>query len=133
MQNEAHGPQTILLVDDEVLIRDFFEKILQTAGYQVITAGNGQEGLTLYQKNREQIDLVLSDIDMPCMTGLELFRAMKQENSNVRCLLFSGGARAQEACLLKTDGLLGFLCKPVSISVLISEIKSALESPVSFA
>jgi DNA-binding NtrC family response regulator len=129
MQNDhTHGPKTILLVDDEVLIRDFFEQVLQTAGYQVITAGNGREGLALYQKNRGRIDLVLSDIDMPCMTGLELFRAMKQENREVRCLLFSGGAMAQEACLLKTDGLVGFLCKPVSISVLISEIKNALDS-----
>lgn len=127
MQNDyAHGPQTILLVDDEVMVRDFFEHILQTAGYQVITAGNGQEGLVLYQQHRANIDLVLSDIEMPYMTGLELFRAIKREDNEVRCLLFSGGAREQEVGRLKTDGLLGFLYKPISIKVLINEIKNAL-------
>ena len=77
----------ILLVEDDESIREFYARSLGQADYQVLEAGDGLEGLALFQS--QKVDLVLSDIRMPKMDGLELLAKIRQTGSQVPIILCS--------------------------------------------
>lgn len=72
-------PKKILLIEDEFFIRDLYERYLKKSGYEVITAVDGEDGLDKALNN--QVDLILLDIMMPKMTGIEVLEKIKQDNS----------------------------------------------------
>lgn len=87
-------PQTVLVVEDEILVRMVIADYLRDCGYRVIEAGNAQEALTVLQSS-EQIDIVFSDVQMPGeMDGFGLARWIRQNQPRVRVLLTSGNAKA---------------------------------------
>jgi CheY-like chemotaxis protein len=63
------GDETILLVDDEKFIRELGVDVLGQAGYKVLTAGNGEQALEVYRKERDRVDLIILDLIMPGMGG----------------------------------------------------------------
>ena len=77
----AFGTETVLLVDDEELVRDLGVRILRKVGYTVLTAHNGKEALDLFKKERSQISLVILDLIMPEMDGVALLKAVKKISS----------------------------------------------------
>ncbi|MCK5241512.1 response regulator [bacterium] len=81
--------KTLLVVDDEVGIRSALFNLLEDLGYYVITAGDGREALDKLE--HVKVDLVITDILMPEMDGLELINHLKKRNPEIRCLAFSGG------------------------------------------
>ncbi len=86
-----HGQgELILLVEDEAALRDAVKEMLTGLGYQVLTAQNGQEALHLYERHRDEIALVLSDLVMPGMGGVELHRELEQRDPEARLLLVTG-------------------------------------------
>ncbi|WP_018294437.1 PAS domain S-box protein [Mariprofundus ferrooxydans] len=86
--------ETILLVDDEDNLRDTTSEVLQGLGYQVIEACDGDQALRLYLEHHEQIELILSDIVMPGMGGVELAREIRKLNDNIPIILATGYDRA---------------------------------------
>ena len=110
----------ILIVDDEQLIRDSLKKILEMGGYSVEVAANGITALDILSK--KDIDLVLSDVKMPAMDGMELFRECKSnpELKNVPFILFSGYYNKDT---LQADY---FLTKPIESGILFKTIKKFL-------
>jgi PAS domain S-box-containing protein len=84
------GTETILLVDDEPLIRDLGRTILQQGGYRVLLAEDGKAALDLYRREREHIDLVILDLTMPQLSGRETLRKLRRINPAVRILFASG-------------------------------------------
>jgi PAS domain S-box-containing protein len=84
------GSGTILVVDDEPLVRAFAEKGLAGLGYQVLVAENGKQALQLFQENRQRIDCVLLDLIMPELSGLETYRRMRAVDPQVRVVFASG-------------------------------------------
>jgi CheY-like chemotaxis protein len=72
-------PKKILLIEDEFFIRDLYERYLKKSGYEVLTAVDGEDGLNKALNN--QVDLILLDIMMPKMTGIEVLEKIKQDNS----------------------------------------------------
>lgn len=87
-------PQTVLVVEDEILVRMVIADYLRDCGYRVIEAGNAREALTVLQSS-EQIDIVFSDVQMPGdMDGFGLARWIRQNQPRVRVLLTSGNAKA---------------------------------------
>ncbi|MBI3189466.1 MAG: PAS domain S-box protein, partial [Ignavibacteriales bacterium] len=74
------GNETILLVEDEEMLRDMATGILETKGYKVITAADGEEGVEQYQRHHKEILLVLSDLGLPKLSGFEAFKRMKEIN-----------------------------------------------------
>ena len=74
----AFGTETILLVDDEELVRDLGARILSKAGYDVLTAANGKEALDFFEKGRTQISLVILDLIMPEMGGKECLKELRK-------------------------------------------------------
>jgi len=91
----AHNSQsgTILVVDDNADIQGFAKIFLEKAGYAVLTASDGEEGIRAYQQHRSSIILMLTDVAMPKMGGLELADRVLAMNSQLGVLLMSGDAR----------------------------------------
>jgi two-component system cell cycle sensor histidine kinase/response regulator CckA len=119
------GYETILLAEDDSIVRDASKAILEYGGYKVVTAENGQEAVLLFKENR--IDLVLMDVFMPVMNGFEAFRLIRESAPDVRILFTSGytsdildreGINAREVRLLQ---------KPVSPDTLLKMVRLTLD------
>jgi two-component system cell cycle sensor histidine kinase/response regulator CckA len=83
-------PKTVLLADDEPAVRIIVEKILQAAGYQVITTKSGVEAGDLAAKHTGGIDVLVSDIVMPGLSGVELAKSVQKWRPGTKVLLMSG-------------------------------------------
>lgn len=113
----------ILIVDDEEIMRRLSEEILKEAGYEVITAKNGKDGVEIYRHNFKLIKGVIMDMAMPVMSGKEAFVEMQKINPDVKVLMASGfkqDDRVKESIL---RGVRGFISKPFSMNELISSVK----------
>lgn len=119
------GHETILVVDDERLVRDIVAAMLEELGYTVYSAGGGEEGLKTYREHQHEISLVLSDLAMPDMTGTFLFEQIRELNPSVKLLLSSGYAAGvpEEEKVQKY----GVLEKPYKLPELARRIREALE------
>ncbi len=100
LENTTNGTKgTILLVDDETLVRELVGELLTDAGYTVIEAEDGQKGLEAYR--RQPVNLVVSDVIMPKMDGVEMYRAIKGINPNARAVFISGNPGQQRDNLMR--------------------------------
>jgi two-component system, chemotaxis family, chemotaxis protein CheY len=120
----------ILLIDDDGLMRDLVRATLEEAGYIVIQARNGREGLALYRAAPP--DLVLTDLVMPEQDGIGVIIALRKEFPAVKIVAMSGGGRGSAADYLKSARLLGAvgtLPKPFTHEALLAAIEAALASP----
>jgi CheY-like chemotaxis protein len=84
------GPETILLVEDEDMVRSLLAELLSACGYNVLEASDGLSGVALYQKHSERIDLLLTDLVMPKMGGREVAEKLHEENPDLPVLFISG-------------------------------------------
>lgn len=85
--------KSILLVDDSVTIRNFVKSILEEANYKVIEASDGEEGISIYKKNADSIDLIITDIYMPKKSGLELILELEKEYEGIKIIILSDGGK----------------------------------------
>ncbi|MBN1478270.1 PAS domain S-box protein [Candidatus Sumerlaeota bacterium] len=122
----ARTGETLLVIDDEEIVRELTQEILADAGYEVITASNGAEGLDRYHEAQEQIRAILLDIMMPVMDGPTLFRTLRQEGADLPILLISGYSSEGEIQELLVQGRCDFLPKPFRREVLLSKIGALL-------
>ncbi|MBW1888020.1 MAG: PAS domain S-box protein [Deltaproteobacteria bacterium] len=121
------GKETVLLVDDEQIVLDTGGQILEKLGYEVLSATSGIEALELYEKNQDNIDMVLLDMVMPGMGGGETYDKMRQINSHVKVLLASGYSIDGEAKEILGRGCDGFIQKPFAIEEFSNEIRKVLD------
>jgi CheY-like chemotaxis protein len=113
----------VLLVDDRNSARDYVYTLLESDGYEVLAARNGPEGLTIFHRSLRPVDLLVTDCDMPGMTGLELARACARRNRNVGVLFMSGSGPDEE---LKADIAAfrrAFLLKPFRGDELLRKVR----------
>jgi CheY-like chemotaxis protein len=89
----------VLVVDDDAGIRQLVGLILRQKGYDVLTASNGLEGLMVYSTYRSRIDLVLTDIDMPEMNGIELSDRIRDRDPSKKILMMTGRPPDDSNCL----------------------------------
>ncbi|MGL1890656.1 MAG: response regulator [Spirochaetaceae bacterium] len=106
------GKGTILLVDDEELIRITCKEMLKELGYDVILAENGQIAIDIFQRQYAKIDLVIMDMIMPEVNGREAFYKMKEIDTSCNVIISSGFTKNEHISELKKSGVLGFLSKP---------------------
>ena len=122
-----YGQGTVLLVDDEEMIIEVGQAMLESLSYRVLTAGSGQEALALYEKQKDEIDLVILDMIMPGMGGGETFDLMKKMCGDARILLSSGYSINEQAKEIMDRGCIGFIQKPFSIKALSIKVCEALD------
>ena len=123
------GSGTILLVDDEDSVRSVAGRILAHLGYRTLLASNGFEALEIYRRERDRIDLVILDMIMPDMEGLEISRKLKEIDPAVKILLSSGDSLNGEAQKVLEAGARGFIQKPYRIATLSRQIAEILGAP----
>jgi len=120
------GKETVLVVDDEEMIRRVAVLTLQARGYVTLEAGNGQEAVDLYSREGDRISLILLDLTMPILSGHEAFRHLINLNSRVKVVFTSGYAEEQLTGMEK-DLMTGFLKKPYRPNDLITAVQDALQ------
>lgn len=123
------GTGTVLVVDDEEMIREYGKRILVRSGYTVLTAGDGRAALDLYKKETEKISLVILDLIMPEMGGRQCLDLLLKIDPRVKVLISSGdtgGGGVKEAV---RAGAVGFVAKPYDIKQLLGSVRRALDSP----
>lgn len=108
----VRGTGTVLIVDDEEIIRRTAKAILESLGYQAITASDGREGLEILKSRGDEIDLILLDMIMPVMGGRETFKQMRHFKPDLKILVSSGFSQDTTLSEMKTIGLNGFIRKP---------------------
>ena len=121
--------ETILVVDDEEMVRAVVTEMLQKCGYRVLTASDGRTAVSLYEEKHSEIDLVLLDLAMPLMDGRETHRALREFDPDVRVLLCSGYSEQDAEPRSPDEVSTAFVQKPYSISVLMEAVRSALGGP----
>jgi len=121
------GHETILLVDDEVMIADVTGQMLMSMGYQVLIAHSGAEALAIYLVKQERIDLVIIDMIMPVEGGGETFDRIKAVNPAVRVILASGYPLTGKGREMMSKGVKEFLQKPFRLDVLSLSVRMVLD------
>lgn len=125
MEEVALKP-TFLVVDDEEQVRDFIQLLLEGEGYQILTAENGQVALEIYEHFQSEIALVISDIHMPKMDGLQLFSEIKARNPSLTVILMSGFQVQNSAEKLGISDTITVIEKPFSIDILLEAVATVL-------
>lgn len=125
----AAGP-TILAVDDESTVLALARDVLEMHGYNVLTARNGEEALRIFREHQAAVSLVLLDLTMPVMGGVECFRKMKELDPGVRVVISSGFSSESTAAEVLREGALEYLQKPYDIEHLARVVKKALARPL---
>jgi CheY-like chemotaxis protein len=123
------GRGTILLVDDEEAVILVSKDMLEVLGYSVLAAASGQDGIELYKKNQDRIDLVMLDLIMPDMGGEQTFEHLREIKPSVRVLLTSGYSLDGRSTRMLQQGCKGFLHKPFTITVLSQKLQEVLGPP----
>jgi two-component system cell cycle sensor histidine kinase/response regulator CckA len=119
------GKETVLIVDDEEMIRQLAAATLQSSGYTVLLAENGQQAINIYSQEGERIDLVLLDLTMPILSGHEAFRHLLELNPRVR-VLFASGYAVEQLSDLEKEMMAGFVNKPYRPNDLVLAVEDAL-------
>ena len=114
----------ILVVDDEPDTRWIFRDILQSEGYKVSTANSGEEAIDIVEK--EDIDLIIMDVMLPGIDGLETYRWIKKMGANLPVIMITGHASMSKAMEAIKLGVVDYITKPLKNEYIIKLIELAL-------
>lgn len=116
--------RTILLAEDDPLVRPFASAVLQQQGYVVLSACDATEALTIYAQYRERIDLLVTDVNLgPGPNGVDLANELRKQRQDLRVLVISG---TPESETLTTREGLPFLAKPFSLPAFLGRVRELL-------
>jgi len=121
------GTETILIVDDEEMIRDLWLEIGGNAGYRVITAADGESALELYRKEKDRVGLIMLDVIMPGMGGIRCLEELRRINPEARILLASGHMDGEFVKQGMSLGAKGHISKPFDWSRALKAVRDALD------
>jgi len=118
--------KTILIIDDEELLIKICKMMLKRLGHKVLTAYSGSEGLKIFAANKNQIDLIISDMNMPEMDGQEVVYKLRKIDHRVKVLLSSGALLDSDEKEVINRGFNGFIKKPYNINTLSEKMAEVL-------
>jgi CheY-like chemotaxis protein len=127
-EKEIQKMARILVIDDEALIRDLILKILESEGYETITATDGQDGIRIFREN--PTDLVITDLIMPEKEGIETIMELRRDFKDVKVIAMSGGGKIDAETYLhiaKTIGAIGTIAKPFDRKEVLKTVQELLE------
>jgi two-component system cell cycle sensor histidine kinase/response regulator CckA len=122
------GSETILLVDDEELIRDLGSRILKKAGYKVVTASDGEKAEDIYKERADEIALVVLDVIMPGMGGKKCLEALLSLDPSVKVVIASGFSADFQTRETLAAGAKGFVNKPYDIRQVLAVVREVLDA-----
>jgi len=121
------GQERILFVDDESAIVEAAENYLRSMGYNVIATCDSLEALEIFRQRPDRIDLVITDMTMPRLTGLELSKELLAIRQDLPIILCSGYNQSIQEKLLKQLGVRHFVKKPVTLADLNRRVRQVLD------
>ncbi len=122
------GSESILVIDDEEILRNLMKDILEDLGYGVMLASDGREAVEIYRKQKKGIDLVIVDMMMPVMGGRETYQELRRINPEVKTLLASGYSQDSAAQQILDLGVKDFLHKPFSLEEISHKVREVLDA-----
>jgi PAS domain S-box-containing protein len=125
VSSEGAG-KVVLVAEDEFFVRETLRKTLEDRGYNVATAADGTEALAAFASRLDEIDLVVTNIDMPYMDGLSLCRALRKLKPGVRILVSSGHRQEEKIEQIRAAGVRDFLAKPYTAGHLADTVQKML-------
>ena len=126
LKRVAGGNETILIIEDEETVLNLAKEVLDNYGYNILTAFDGRQGLDIYTKHKDSIDLVLLDLMMPEMSGRMVFKEMLQINPAVKVIISSGqsGEDTSQGIFSKAKAIVS---KPYKVSELAQTVRTVLD------
>jgi CheY-like chemotaxis protein len=121
------GSKKVLLVDDDAMIIDVGKQMLERTGLDVVTASSGQAAIDMYQKDWKTLDLVILDLVMPGLSGIETYYELKQVNPDIKVLFSSGYRKNMDVHAIVKEGKSAFIQKPFKMEQLTQEVGRLLE------
>jgi DNA-binding response OmpR family regulator len=121
----SHSQPTVLLVEDDELVRDAMTRTLVREGYMVMTAPTGHDAIGLLRTPLSPIDVVLLDINLPDISGIDLCARFRELQPNLKVVVCTGGADPEEAAELLKMGINGYFPKPVHMDELLAAVHEA--------
>jgi PAS domain S-box-containing protein len=128
-ETPARHLATILLVEDDQNLRDLQSQVLELEGFRVITASDGEEGLMRYCRFAKHIDLVVTDVTMPKLTGDAMIAEIKKVSPSVKIIVVSGYAKGDIEARLRDQKVSGIVDKPFDTSMLVQACRQVLNIP----
>jgi CheY-like chemotaxis protein len=122
-----HGSGTVLLVDDEEAVREAARRLLERAGYTVLAAHSGEQGLEIFQDFADEIRAVILDLSLPGMDGIEVFRSIHANKPKMQVITWSGFEQGDIRSRLAEIGPCVFIEKPSLVRELGTVLKNALQ------
>ncbi len=125
----AAGHGLVLLVDDEESIRSMGRRMLERAGFEVLTAADGVQAVEVFLRHQAKVRMVILDMTMPHLDGEACFRELRRADPNVKVVMTSGYNEQDVINRFVGKGLAGFVQKPYSATDLLSKVEEVLRSP----
>jgi CheY-like chemotaxis protein len=122
------GDETVLILEDEEMLMELATTILTERGYNVIGASDGKEGVEIYRRKPHEIDLVISDLGLPKLTGGEALTWLKDINPEVKFILATGYINPEERAAIIENGAKEVVLKPYRPSELLKKVRRVLDS-----
>ena len=126
MEQISQKNRLVLVIDDEEAVREAVADILQYEGVKVITAVDGENGLTTFNTYKDDVDLILLDLSMPGMSGAETYQAIKKIDPEVKIIISSGYDEEDAEKTFLRQGATGFLQKPYKMNHLVTKVREYL-------
>jgi two-component system, cell cycle sensor histidine kinase and response regulator CckA len=121
------GPETILIVEDEELLRELVQSLLESKGYTILTARDGQEAVQVFKQNVKTVDLVLTDLGLPKLGGWEACQQMQPLNPKLKIVVATGYLDPEAKQTMMNGGVRRFVSKPYLGSELVDTLRDLLD------
>ncbi len=122
------GTETILVIEDEEVLRNLAKVILVLKGYTVLIAEDGMQGVEMYQSHQEEIAVVLSDIGLPTLSGQDVFRRIREINPEAKVIMASGFIDPETKSEMYKAGLRHFIQKPYLHDEVLQKIREVIDT-----
>lgn len=127
-ENEINGGnETILIVDDEEVVRNLTKMILESYGYKIAVAENGEDGIEIYKEKKDEINLIILDLVLPTISGQETMKQIFEINPNAKIIISSGYKESSKKFKEEKDKVIDLIEKPFKAAVLLSKVRNALD------
>jgi CheY-like chemotaxis protein len=124
--SRSYGSGTVLIVDDEKMVREMGRMTLERFGYRVLDAENGRTGVALFERSATAIDLIILDLTMPVMSGEDTLAELRRIRPDVPVVLSTGFSETEARLRFHNSDLAGFLQKPYTAMQLAEIVRAAV-------
>jgi len=121
------GQGTVLVVEDEEAMVCLLREVLSKAGYQTLTAMDGEEAIDLYHQHKDEIDVVVLDLGLPKVTGFDVMRKLKEQTPGVSIIITTGYLQPELKPELLQAGVEDCIYKPYLVDDLVEKVGSLIE------